>query len=301
LINEVRDPVEKFDAEAGMMKMVDPGVTDKRLMVIEPEFAGALLAADRHGNTLSPIIRKGWDGGRLATMTRSSPLKATNPHISIIGHITVQELRARLTRTDMANGFANRFLFMLVKRSRILPFGGVALELSELAADVHNAAEFAQRIGRVDWAAPARPEWVKVYTALSDGRPGLLGALTSRAEAQVVRLALIYAILDGSPEIDVQHLRAALAVWGYAEDSAAFIFGQSLGDPIADDILRALRQAGADGMSRTAIRDLFGRNRSADQIGTALAALATQGQAKGEMRTSGGRPAEVWVPTGSRR
>jgi hypothetical protein len=117
----------------------------------------------------------------------------------------------------------------------------------------------------------------------------------------VVRLALIYAILDGSPEIDVQHLRAALAVWGYAEDSAAFIFGQSLGDPIADDILRALRQAGADGMSRTAIRDLFGRNRSADQIGTALAALATQGQAKGEMRTSGGRPAEVWVPTGSRR
>ena len=234
-------------------------------------------------------------------MTRSSPLKATNPHISIIGHITVQELRARLTRTDMANGFANRFLFMLVKRSKILPFGGGALDLSELVAEVHSAAEFAQRIGRVNWAAAAEPEWIKVYPELSSGRPGLLGALTSRAEAQVVRLALIYAILDGSPEIDVQHLRAALAVWGYAKDSTAFIFGQSLGDPIADDILRALKQAGPDGMSRTSIRDLFGRHRSADQIGTALAMLATQGRAKGEMRASAGRPAEIWIATGTDR
>jgi hypothetical protein len=50
-------------------------------------------------------------------MVKNSPLKATGAHISIIGHITKDELRARLTRTDMANGLANRFLFCLVKRS----------------------------------------------------------------------------------------------------------------------------------------------------------------------------------------
>jgi hypothetical protein len=72
--------------------------------------------------------RKAWDGGILSTMTRSSSLRATGAHISIVGHITVEELRARLTRTDTANGFANRFLFALVKRSKVLPFGGSALE-----------------------------------------------------------------------------------------------------------------------------------------------------------------------------
>jgi hypothetical protein len=118
LINEVRDELKKWNTKEGTWEVIDPGVMDKRLMVNEPEFAGAPLAADRHGNVLSPIIRKAWDGGKLETLTKSSPLCATGSHISIIGHITTEELRARLTRTDSANGFANRFLFVLVKRSR---------------------------------------------------------------------------------------------------------------------------------------------------------------------------------------
>jgi hypothetical protein len=79
---------------------------------------------ERHGNTLSPTIRNAWDGKRLQTLTRNSPLKATGAHVSIIGHITRDELRARLSRTNMANGFANRFIFARVKRSKLLPFGG---------------------------------------------------------------------------------------------------------------------------------------------------------------------------------
>ena len=123
-INEVRDPVEKYDPKENRYEITDPGITDKRLMVIEPEFAGALSVAERHGNTLSPLIRRAWDGDKLATLTRNSPLTATNAHISIIGHITVDELRARLSRTDLGNGFANRFLYVLIRRSKELPFGG---------------------------------------------------------------------------------------------------------------------------------------------------------------------------------
>jgi hypothetical protein len=110
LINEVRDPVEKYESEEQTFRVVDPGISDKRLMVTEPELAGVLSTLERHGNILSMIIRRAWDGDKLATMTKSSPLKATDAHISIIGHITQDESRARLTRTDMANGFANRFL-----------------------------------------------------------------------------------------------------------------------------------------------------------------------------------------------
>ena len=228
LINEVRDELKKWNSKEGTWEVIDPGIVDKRLMVNEPEFAGALLAADRHGNVLSPIIQKAWDGGKLETLTKSSPLCATGSHISIIGHITTEELRARLTRTNSANGFANRFLFVLVKRSKELPFGGDALGddvIVGLGGRLKEAVEVAARTGRVNWTSAAADEWASIYSALSAGQPGLLGAVTSRAEAQVVRLALVYTLLDGETEIGIPHLRAALAVWEFCEASAAFIFG----------------------------------------------------------------------------
>jgi len=124
----------------------------------------------------------------------------------------------------------------------------------------------------------------------------LLGALTARAEAQTVRLALVYALLDGRGEIGTHHLRAPLALWEYADASVSYIWGDALGDPVADEIMRALRQAGEAGRTRTELRDLFGRNRRAEDIDRALAVLAAAGRARRVMRDdTGGRPAEVWV------
>jgi hypothetical protein len=97
--------------------------------------------------------------------------------------------------------------------------------------------------------------------------------------------------------IDVAHLEAALALWEYSEASAVRIFGDSLGDPVADDVLAALRQAGPAGMTRTSIRDLFGRHQGADRIGMALAKLASKGLAIMENRRTGGRPVETWFAT----
>lgn len=229
---------------------------------------------ERSGNTLSPVIRNAWDGLPLQTLTRNSPLKATGAHISIIGHITQDELRARLKRTDMANGFANRFLFCLVKRSRLLPYGGHvdATTLARLEGQFKQAVEFAKEVGRVHMTGAAAKVWAEVYAELSADRPGLLGAVTARAEAQVIRLSLIFALLDSKDQIDTVHLQAAMAVWGYCDQSANLIFGDSLGDPVADDILAALRRSAA-GMTRTDINNLFGRNRTSEQIAGALATL----------------------------
>ena len=105
-------------------EITDQGVTDKRLFVVESEFASALRAAQRQGSTLSATIREAWDSGNLRTLTKNDPITATGAHICIVGHITADELRAELTATDSANGFANRFLFVAVKRSKLLPFGG---------------------------------------------------------------------------------------------------------------------------------------------------------------------------------
>jgi len=296
LINEVRDEVKKWDSKAKQVEVIDPGIVDKRLMITEAEFGNALAVMERPGNTLSPTIRRAWDGQTLSTITKNSPLKATGAHISIMGHITEDELRARITRTDAANGFANRFLFFCVRRSQLWPHGGNLdeAEIQRLGERMKAAVEFAAKIGRVVMTEAARREWEAIYPHLSAEQPGLLGAITARAEAQAIRLALVYTLLDYKDAIDAPHLRAALAVWEYCETSAARIFGKALGDPVADEIMLALRQAGGAGMTRTAIRDLFGRNRSGDRIGVALALLLTKGLARAERKGTGGRPSETW-------
>src|SRR5262249_23075931 len=101
----------------------DPGIPDKRLMLTEPEFASVLKHLERQGNILSTIIRRAWDGITLEGLTKNSPICATGAHVSVIGHITVEELKRYLTATEMANGFGNRFLWFCVKRSKALPEG----------------------------------------------------------------------------------------------------------------------------------------------------------------------------------
>ena len=302
LISHVRDEVRKWNAKERCEEITDAGVKDKRLMVTEAEFAGTLAVMGRSGNNLSPVIRNAWDGLLLQTMTKNSPLKATGAHISIVGHITKDELRAKLTRTDMANGFANRFLFCLVRRSKLLPYGGHFDDatMAGLAARFAEAVAFARKAGRVDMTDAAAKVWAEVYAELSADRPGLLGAVTARAEAQVIRLSLIFALLDSKGEIDTVHLNAAMAVWAYCDQSANVIFGDSLGDPVADDILIALRRH-AGGMTRTDINNLFGGHRTADQIAAALAMLLNSGRAGFENRQTAGRPVETWFAIGGAR
>ncbi|MGH2895403.1 MAG: DUF3987 domain-containing protein, partial [Solirubrobacteraceae bacterium] len=110
LIAQVRDPVDKTD---------DDAPTDKRRLVLEPEFAQVLKVLSREGNTLSPIVRQAWDGDALQTMVRNNPLRASAAHIGVIGHITKDELLRYLTATELANGFANRFLLLAVDRSKL--------------------------------------------------------------------------------------------------------------------------------------------------------------------------------------
>ncbi len=130
------------------------------------------------------------------------------------------------------------------------------------------------------------------FPALSEGKPGLLGAIIGRAEAQAVRLAMLYALLDQRTAIGLEHLRAALALVRSAQEFAAYIWGGMLGDPVADDILRALKATPA-GLNRTAINNLFSRHQH-EKIGAALAMLLKGGKVRIDPERTGGRSAELW-------
>lgn len=303
----VRDPIRKMEKEGKganpQLVEVDPGVTDKRLVILEPEFASVLRQTERDGNIVSPVLRSSWDSGDLRTMTKNSPAKATGAHISMIGHITADEFRRHLNTTDIADGFANRFLIVCVRRSKVLPFGGNYTDrdrqqLNELGRELPEVVAWAKDEREITMDGEAREAWISVYPALSEGRAGLFGACVSRAEAHVVRLALIYSILDRSPQIRIQHLKAALAVWQYCESSAEYVFGNRLGDPVADAIAEALTTAGDVGMSRTEISKLFQRHRSETQIVGALGLLERFHRAHVQTVETGGRPEQRWFVGG---
>jgi hypothetical protein len=306
LIWAVRDPTSKTEPirEQGkptgdyQTTIVDQGVSDKRLLVMESEFAGVLSVMSREGNTLSALIRQAWDKGDLRTMTRHEPAQATGAHISLVVHVTKDELCRLMETNEASNGFCNRFLWLCVKRSKILPEGGQfdAAHEPVLIQRLKQAVTFGREAHELKRDADTRVLWCKVYGELSEGKPGLLGAVTSRAEAQVMRLACLYALQDMSYVVQPDHLTAALAIWEYCEASARYIFGQRLGDPIADALLPALRSH-PDGMTRTEIRDWFGRNRKAHEIDRGLLLLAKQGLARMEESQPGefgGRPIERW-------
>ena len=181
LIAEVRDGTSDEDL----------GVADKRRLVLEPEFARLLAVAAREGAILSAVLREAWDGNVLKNRTKAFPQVATGAHISVVGHITREELLRRLTDTEAANGYANRHLFALVRRSKRLPEGGQLdpAALDDLAAQVGTAIERGYRVGVLHRDGDARDRGQGAHQDFGDDSDGLAGAITARPEAQTLRSA----------------------------------------------------------------------------------------------------------------
>ena len=305
LIWELRDPIheqhpiKKKGRVVGYQDVVtDKGVSDKRLFLVEPEFATVLKVLERHGNSLSGILRCAWDGHTLSPMTKNNRMSASGTHLALIVHITQSELLRYLTETERANGFANRFIFVLVRRSKIIPNPKPIPDfvLKPLIKRLQRAFERAGRIDKMTRTKKAAAEWEIIYPELSDRKPGMFGAIIGRAEAQVLRLSVTYALLECSQVIKSVHQRAALGLWKYAEQSARFIFGDSLGNQVVDQLLRRIRKT-PKGLTRTEIRNVFSRNRSEEEINNALRILVEQGLSRMEREKTGGRPSERWFAT----
>jgi hypothetical protein len=287
LIWAVRDPTAQ-----------DLGISDQRLLVIEPEFASVLKASAREISTLSPTLRSAWDGRPLAILTRTAPARATSAHIALIGHITQHELRRHTSTIELANGYLNRILIIACRRQRLLPEGGHHDPLADTGLTGLLAAtlKHAQTAGDVRLNPAARELWHDAYRQLARPVPGVLGQITARAEAHTIRLALLYTLADGQRHIGPQHLTAALALHDYAARSAAWALSGATGRPLAEQIHAAL-QAHPAGLTRSQISNTLKHNQPAGEIDHALHALQTAGRATVTQIATGGRPAQLWTAT----
>ena len=232
-------------------------------------------------------------------MTKHSPTRATEAYISIVGHITIDELQRKLDETAMANGFANRFLLGCVRRAQLSAarrqFPGARARAARQACT--EALTAARTIARVQMTAETRERWNAEYPALAKSGNNLTDHMTARAEAQVIRLALIYALLDRRRRSRLTHLEPALALWRFCQASTRYIFGELTGDSPGDVILRALRsrarRTGKAGHLRIVRAQSRGRQ---DRCRLGPAAGERQGRQPADRQRAGAgrRPKQMW-------
>jgi len=271
----------------------DAGIPDKRLLIVESEFAAPLRAMRRDGNTLSTTLRAAWDGRDLEPLTKTNPIKASEPHVGIVGHITEVELKKQLGHSEIFNGFANRFLWLCVRRDRLLPLArGMSVKDTERLGGM-LARQFlaAQDIKYMEFSPAARRAYEDAYEALTADHGGLYGVITSRAEVQVIRLAMIYACLDNSETIDLPHLAAAFAVWEYCDASARRLFGDIVSNPLESRLLEILA-GGAQ--SQTDLHKHLGNHTTSADLRAALMNLEGQGRIESVSVSTSGRARTVW-------
>ena len=286
LIYAVRDTDEKSN----------DGITDKRILCLEPEFSSVLRMGKRDGNTLSTIVRQVWDGGDIQPLTKSNRIKATGAHIGIIGHITCQELNMLLSSTDTWNGFANRFLWACVRRSRhvALPTLMPDEEINYISKNLSHILKYSSQQSRIILTSEAEELWVEEYSILTIDALDRFGAVTSCAEAQTIRLALVYALMDGKCNIGVSHLKAAIALWQFCHASAKFLFGTDTIDP---NIHKLLHNLGEGEKTTTELNNLFSDHFSSRQLNELLGSLQLLGKITCSTQGGGyrkGKAAKVW-------
>jgi hypothetical protein len=180
-------------------------LTDKRLLLMEGEFAQVLQVMSRTGSTVSSIIRQAWDTGTLSNLTKGNHMKATDAHMSILAHVTKSELRRLMSSVESSNGFSNRFLWCFSTRTKLLPDGGNIHpeEFYDEISSIRRNIVAIQQAGsfQVERDEEASQYWREIYPDLTSARTGRWGASTSRGAPQVVRLSLLFCVLDGKRTI----------------------------------------------------------------------------------------------------
>ena len=213
-------------------------VLDKRLLVIESEFANVLHQGKREGNTLSAALRDCWDGVSMKPATKSSRLWATDPHVAMIGAVTPGELLGLMASRELTNGFANRFMMFWAERTKMLAFPRATRQedVDALAERVHEVLTFckAERWAekdnmRVELSPDARKRYEKLYLGeLNDNSAGeRITALIERRAPMLLRLAMLFALCDLTTTVEVHHINAALAWVRYSVESVKFIFASA--------------------------------------------------------------------------
>ena len=275
----------------------DKGVEDKRLIVVETEFGTVMARAARDGSTLAEVCRQAWNGERLSVLNRRR-YTASWSLVAVIGHAAPKDFRRRLAAADLAAGTYNRYLPLYVERSKRLPIpeGADPKVVADLGDKLRRAVSEARNKTRVQLDGEAEALWRgELYDEFTEADDEELAwaEFTRRAAPYCLRIAGLYAVLDGRGLIGKADLTAAAALVRYSAASARYVLGDLLRNPRLDRLAREITAAGETGLTRTEVSALFGRHVSGEELGELLRQLTDDGGGYEVTEVqSGGRPAQ---------
>ena len=173
--------------------------------------------------------------------------------------------------------------------------------LDQFAKPLADALVKAKGIGLCQRTKEADTLWESVYPQLRQSQNDAYGKATERACPQVMRLAMLYALMDGADGISVEHLKAGLSLWAYCDASAKDIFSGGLNNKttqeaktLADRLLFMICKE--PGITESDIHAKLGRHFKAEERENALAYLEAQGVAHAKSIATKGRTATGWFP-----
>jgi len=271
------------------------------LLIREMELKTVLSIASREGNHMSAALRQAWDGDRIEShsLARGSSV-AEDYHTAFIAGITPGELGRSLTSDDIANGWANRFLWFYAEPRRDGAFDPDADDTMDptLAKYLADCIHFARSLGGSMLIAPrhtmtmtpvAMAQMNAMVARLDVPPVGPIGVLRQRMPAHIVRIGMLSALFRQSAVIDEDDLALGVAMTSYAVESMRAVFGVRVDDDVAQMILGVLAQS-PDGWLNTSTLSKLTRKEPA-RVRKSIDLLMGMGLITREDRKTGGRTA----------
>jgi hypothetical protein len=296
----------------------DRTTLDNRLFIQTEEFSKVLKAINWANNNLEEVLCECWDcKSAINSTNKKDDFFAENPFVSIFGNTTPRALKVYLGILQQENGFGNRFLWPMVRKTRVESFPedvgwyqhqNVLKHFGEVLEWARKLKEQAPPEGiLMGWANDGvRDLWdsfCKSYDKISN-------VLLARRKPIVLRLASNFAVFEKSLKVGVKHLEAGMEHWRYNVDSIDHNFGDDIciTNPKTKAMFWLLQKApigpsGSPELSRTALSTgaFRGNQASPVEVQQAFHGLLEAKVARFEMRKGLGRATEMWILTINRR
>lgn len=177
---------------------------------------------------MSSAIRDAFDGRDLAPLTKTNRTTASNPHISIVGHVTPADLPELLKDRAISNGFLNRWMVIWAEREKLVPRPKRTPQgvIDGWASTLYAAAQWARQPREMELSDDAwglyddlyLREWAKVSPV------AVVAALLERRPVVALRIAMTLAALERKTVIEREHLACGAAWARYWASSVLFVW-----------------------------------------------------------------------------
>lgn len=291
---------------------------DLALQTIEHDRAYASIAIDelvkflgkeKYVETMPTLLTDLYDAPAIRTGGGSLVRGRTtlrNVYINFLSASTPSWLLRAVNPDVIEGGFTSRVIFVVAeepKRNAPWPEDPDETLRDAIRDDLQTIREQVQNISRIRVNENSRKKFANWYRSRDKKRDAFRASFQSREDSHVLRIAALLSINDGTYELQVSHLIAAIRIVTEVREDGAAIFegtGSTSRLVIGIDALRGkLLSAGIGGIKQSELTKHLQRNMNAEQIKTALDIMhdLQMVQRFDNVQVGKGRPTTVWRAT----